>query len=291
MGSMKQTTSFWRELKSYVIVTICLFFFSLGWTGFLIPNHMLGGGVNGIATIIYWLTDISTGIMIFSINALLILISVKSLGWKFSIRTIYSIVVTSVFFSLMQNYFGDTPIIEDKFLSAALGAGMSGVAMGLIFLQGSSTGGTDIIIMLINKYRNITLGRLTLLINVVIVSCSYFVFKDIETLIYSYVVLMISSYTMDLSMMGNKQSVQMFIFSGKAHIIADRIGHEMHRGATFIKGTGWYNHTEHDILMVVVRKTESQQLIRIVKQEDERAFVSVNTVMGVYGKGFDVMKK
>lgn len=197
----------------------------------------------------------------------------------------------SIFFSVLQNYFGDTPLIADKFLSATLGAGLSGVSIGIIFLQGSSTGGTDIIIMLINKYRNITLGRLTLLINVVVVSCSYLVFKDIETLIYSYVVLMISSYTMDLTMTGNKQSVQMFIFSSKAHVIADRIGNEMQRGATFIKGVGWYNKTESDILMVVVRKTESQQLIRIVKQEDEKAFVSVNTVMGVYGKGFDVMKK
>lgn len=288
---MKQTKSFWRDFRSYVIVTISLFFFSLGWTGFLIPNHMLGGGVNGIATIIYWLTSISTGVMIFALNGILILLSIKSLGWKFSIRTIYSIVVMSIFFSVLQNYFGDTPLIADKFLSATLGAGLSGVSIGIIFLQGSSTGGTDIIIMLINKYRNITLGRLTLLINVVVVSCSYLVFKDIETLIYSYVVLMISSYTMDLTMTGNKQSVQMFIFSSKAHVIADRIGNEMQRGATFIKGVGWYNKTESDILMVVVRKTESQQLIRIVKQEDEKAFVSVNTVMGVYGKGFDVMKK
>lgn len=209
---MKQTKSFWRDFRSYVIVTISLFFFSLGWTGFLIPNHMLGGGVNGIATIIYWLTGISTGVMIFALNGILILLSIKSLGWKFSIRTIYSIVVMSIFFSVLQNYFGDTPLIADKFLSATLGAGLSGVSIGIIFLQGSSTGGTDIIIMLINKYRNITLGRLTLLINVVVVSCSYLVFKDIETLIYSYVVLMISSYTMDLTMTGNKQSVQMFIF-------------------------------------------------------------------------------
>ena len=145
--------------------------------------------------------------------------------------------------------------------------------------------------MMINKYRNITLGRLTLFINVAIISCSYFVFRDLELLIYSYVGLMVTSYTMDLTMNGSKQSVQMFIFSQKSDEIADKVGEEIRRGVTMIKGTGWYTKTENNIVMVVVRKTESQRVIRIVKQLDPTAFVSVNTVMGVYGKGFEMMKK
>ena len=101
---------------------------------------------------------------------------------------------------------------------------------------------------------------------------------------------MITSYTMDLTMNGSKQSVQMFIFSSKPTEIADRVGEEVHRGVTMVKGTGWYSKKESDIVMVVVRKTESQRVIRIVKQTDPAAFVSVNTVMGVYGKGFEMMK-
>lgn len=287
---MSSKISIWYEVKSHIIITLALFLSAFAWTGFLIPNQMLGGGVTGLATIVYWVMHIPTGITIFVLNAILIVISFKSLGRRFAISTIYSVVMTSVMFYVLQDYFGDTPLITDRFLSVVLGAGLNGVACGLIFLEGSSTGGVDIIVVMINKYRNVTLGRLSLFINVAIISCSYFVFNNLELLIYSYVGLMITSYTMDLTMNGSKQSVQMFIFSSKPHEIADMVGEEVHRGVTMIKGTGWYSKTESDIVMVVVRKTESQRVIRIVKQLDPSAFVSVNTVMGVYGKGFDVMK-
>lgn len=287
---MKNKISVWYEVKSHIIITLALLLSAFAWTGFLIPNQMLGGGVTGLATIIYWVTKIPTGITIFVLNAILIVISFKSLGRRFAISTIYSVIMTSIMFYVLQEYFGDTPLITDRFLSVVLGAGLNGVACGLIFLEGSSTGGVDIIVVMINKYRNVTLGRLSLFINVAIISCSYLVFNNLELLIYSYVGLMITSYTMDLTMNGSKQSVQMFIFSSKPHDIADMVGEEVHRGVTMIKGTGWYSKTESDIVMVVVRKTESQRVIRIVKQLDPAAFVSVNTVMGVYGKGFDAMK-
>ena len=281
----------WQEVRSHIIITVAIIISAIGWTGFLIPSNMLGGGVTGLATIIYWVTGLPTGISIFALNAILILIAFRSLGRRFALSTIYSVIVTSVVFYILQEYVFLAPIIEDRFLSAVLGAGLNGVACAFIFLEGSSTGGTDIIVMMINKYRNITLGRLTLFINVAIISCSYFVFRDLELLIYSYVGLMVTSYTMDLTMNGSKQSVQMFIFSQKSDEIADKVGEEIRRGVTMIKGTGWYTKTENNIVMVVVRKTESQRVIRIVKQLDPAAFVSVNTVMGVYGKGFGMMKK
>ncbi len=294
---MKKASNTLIEIKNYAVITVCLFVIALGWTAFLIPNHMLGGGVNGIATIVYWVTGISTGITIFVINAVLILFSLKILGWRFGLKTIYCIVVMSLFFSLLQNVFGDVPVISDKFLAAIIGGGIGGFANGIIFLSGGSTGGVDIITMVVNKYRNISLGRFTLAMNLVIIGSSFFVFQDMEILqrveliIYSIVGNFVSSYCMDLAFTGSKQSVQMFIFSSKPQVIADRIGNEIHRGVTIIKGTGWYTKQDGDILMAVVRKTECQPVIRIVKQEDPKAFVSVNTVMGVYGKGFEVMKK
>ena len=287
---MKNKIDIWHEVKSHIIITLAIILSAIGWCAFLIPNQMLGGGITGLSTIIYWLTGIPAGVMIFVLNAILIIISFKSLGRRFALSTIYSVVMTSVVFYFGQEYFGDTPLITDKFLASVLGAGLNGVACGIIFLEGSSTGGTDVIAVMINKYRNVTIGRLSLFINVAVISCSYFVFRDLELLIYSYVGLMITSYTIDLTMNGSKQSVQMFIFSSKPHEIADKVGEEVRRGVTMIKGTGWYSKKESDIVMVVVRKTESQRVIRIVKQMDPAAFVSVNTVMGVYGKGFEMMK-
>ena len=294
---MKNASSILVEIKNYAIITVCLFIIALGWTAFLIPNNMLGGGVNGIATIVYWVTGLSTGYTIFTLNAILIIFSFKILGWKFGVKTIYCIAVMSFFFSLLQNLIGDVPVISDKFLAAIIGGGIGGFANGIIFLSGGSTGGVDIITMVVNKYRNISLGRFTLAMNLVIIGSSFFVFQDLEILqrveliIYSLVGNFVSSYCMDLAFTGSKQSVQMFIFSSKPEIISDRIGNEIHRGVTIIKGTGWYTKQDSDIVMAVVRKTECQRVIRIVKQEDPKAFVSVNTVMGVYGKGFEVMKK
>ena len=298
---MKSKIDIWYEIKSHIIITLAIILSAIGWCGFLIPNQMLGGGVTGLSTIIYWLTGIPTGVMIFVFNAILIVISFKSLGRRFAISTIYSVVVTSVVFYVLQEYFidiikehyGSIPLsgVEHRFLAALLGSALNGVACGIIFLEGSSTGGTDVIAVMINKYRNVTIGRLSLFINVAVITCSYFVYKDLELLIYSYVGLMVTSYTIDMTMNGSKQSVQMFIFTSKPHEIADRVGEEVQRGVTMIKGTGWYSKKESEIVMVVVRKIESQRVIRIVKQMDPAAFVSVNTVMGVYGKGFEMMKK
>lgn len=298
---MKNKIDVWYEIKSHIVITLAIILSAIGWCVFLIPNQMLGGGVTGLSTIIYWLTGIPTGVMIFVFNAILIAISFKSLGRRFAISTIYSVVVTSVVFYVMQeylvdiikNHYGSIPLsgVEHRFLAALLGSALNGVACGIIFLEGSSTGGTDVVAVMINKYRNVTIGRLSLFINVAVITCSYFVYKDLELLIYSYVGLMVTSYTVDLTMNGSKQSVQMFIFTSKPHDIADMVGEEIHRGVTMIKGTGWYSKKESEIVMVVVRKIESQRVIRIVKQIDPAAFVSVNTVMGVYGKGFEMMKK
>ena len=181
---MSSKISIWYEVKSHIIITLALFLSAFAWTGFLIPNQMLGGGVTGLATIVYWVMHIPTGITIFVLNAILIVISFKSLGRRFALSTIYSVVMTSVMFYVLQDYFGDTPLITDRFLSVVLGAGLNGVACGLIFLEGSSTGGVDIIVVMINKYRNVTLGRLSLFINVAIISCSYFVFNNLELLIF-----------------------------------------------------------------------------------------------------------
>ncbi|MBZ0242084.1 MAG: YitT family protein, partial [Bacteroidales bacterium] len=275
--------------KEYAIITFGLFMMAFGWTAFLIPNDLLGGGVSGIATLIYWATDLSTGITIFAVNIVLVLIALRILGFGFGVKTIYSIIVLSVFFSGLQMVFTE-PLVTDKFLSAIVGGILGGASIGIIFTQGGSTGGTDIIAMLVNKYHNISPGKIILFIDVFIISSSYIIFQSIEILVYGFVMMGVASYTIDLVLTGNKQSVQLFVFSAKAQEIADRIGNEMGSGVTFIKGTGWYTKTEHDIIMVIVRKMESPQIFRIVREEDPEAFVSLHTVMGVYGEGFDLIR-
>ena len=265
-------TTILAEIRRYVIITLALLMMAFGWTGFLIPHHVLGGGVSGIATLIFYATGISTGISVFVINGILVLISLKVLGPSFGIKTVYSIIMASVFFSILQHYITDpilagemAPLVDDKFLSSLIGGALAGTAIGIAFTQGGSTGGTDIVAMMVCKYRNISQGKVILFLDVIIIACSYFVVESdkIQTIIYGFVVMGVCSYCID---------------------------NEMHRGVTLIKGTGWYTKREGDILMVVTHKRESQQILRIVKEEDPKAFMTMNTVMGAYGKGFEVIK-
>ncbi|MBP5642760.1 MAG: YitT family protein [Bacteroidales bacterium] len=288
------------EIKRYVIITLALLMMAFGWTAFLIPNHVLGGGVSGIATLIFYATGISTGMSVFVINAILVLISLKVLGPSFGIKTVYSIIVASVFFYVLQRYItepmlaGEMPLfVDEKFLSAIIGGGLAGISIGIAFTQGGSTGGTDIVAMMVCKYRNISQGKVILFLDVIIIGCSYFVVESdkIQTIIYGFVTMGICSYCIDLVLTGNKQSVQAFIFTSHPEKVADRIINEMHRGVTVIKGTGWYTKRDGDILMVVTHKRESQQIFRIVKEEDPKAFMTMNTVMGAYGQGFEMIRK
>jgi len=297
-----------EEVKRYVIITLALLVMAFGWTAFLIPNHILGGGVSGIATLIFYATGISTGISVFVINGILVLISLKVLGPSFGIKTVYSIIMASLFMSFLQHYITEPmllyqtdptavgalkPFVEEKILAAILGGGLAGLAIGVAFTQGGSTGGTDIVAMMVCKYRNISQGRVILLIDILIIGSSYFVIENdkIQTIIYGFVVMGVCSYCIDLVLTGNKQSVQAFIFSSKPNEVAERIVKETNRGVTLIKGTGWYTKHEGDILMVVTHKRESQQILRIVKDEDPKAFMTMNTVMGTYGKGFEEIRK
>ena len=292
-------TTILTEIKRYIIITFALLMMAFGWTGFLIPQHVLGGGVSGIATLIFYATGLSTGISVFVINGILVLISLKVLGPSFGIKTVYSIIMASVFFSILQHFITDpilagemAPLVDDKFLSALIGGALAGTAIGIAFTQGGSTGGTDIIAMMVCKYRNISQGKVILFCDIVIIGCSYFVLETdkIQAIIYGFVVMGICSYCIDLVLTGNKQSIQAFIFTSKPEQVAERIGNELHRGVTLIKGTGWYTKRDGDILMVVTHKRESQQILRIVKEEDPTAFMTVNMVMGAYGKGFEVIK-
>jgi uncharacterized membrane-anchored protein YitT (DUF2179 family) len=276
-------------IRSHLIITFGLFLTALGLTAFLIPAEITGGGITGVSTLIYYGSGFPLGISYLIINAVLVLFAIKILGRSFGVKTIFSVIVLTVFLSLLQQLITE-PIINDAFLSTVLGGILGGAGVGIVFTQGGSTGGTDIIAMIINKYRNISPGRTILYCDVFIIAASYLIFQSIEKIVYGYVAMGITSYTIDLLFTGSKQSVQMFIFSKKYDEIADRIGKEVGRGVTIIDGKGWYTGEETKVLLVMVKKPEASQIFRIIKEIDRDAFMSVNNVMGVYGKGFESIR-
>lgn len=279
-------------LKPYVIITFGLFLYVLAWTTFLIPSGITGGGVSGIGAILYFATGIPVGLTYFVINLFLIGLAIKILGANFGVKTIFGILMASFLFSVMQRLI-TTPLLEDRFMSAIIGGALSGVGIGITFTQGGSSGGTDIIAMIVNKYHNISPGKVILACDVFIIASVLLVMLDktpverLQVVVYGYVAMSITAYAIDAVISGSKQSVQAFVFSKKYAEIADRVTKELGRGVTVIDGEGWYTKERQKVLISMVRKHELSDLYRIVKEIDDEAFISVSLVMGVYGKGFE----
>ena len=302
------------EIKAYIIITIGLLCYALGWDVFLIPNNMVGGGVTGISAVLLYAFNIPVSYSFFVINLVLLLIALKVLGKGFGVKTVYAIVVTSIFLEIVPMFLSETFIQEfaisnGKLLCAIFGGVTSGLGIGLCFSQGGSTGGTDIVALMITKYRNISAGRIILIIDIFIIASSLLLpAKEIfdaagnvigvesagmrlATVLYGYILITACSYTIDLFVSGTKQSLQVFIFSKKYGEIADAVISDLGRGVTLIDAQGWYTKQESKIVMVVVRKTDINMIYKIVKSVDRDAFMSVGSVTGVYGNGFDQIKK
>lgn len=285
-------------VKEYVLISFGLLLYAFAWTGILLPAGAMGGGASGIGLLIYYATGgtnggIPMGITFLLVNAVLVGLASVLISLKFGAKTIYAIGFISVAMSVMQ---GLVPpdllgLGEDKLLSVILGGAVAGFGVSICFAQGGSTGGTDIVAMIINKYKTISYGKILMFCDLIIIGCSLLVFKNITTIIYGYVMVAVFGYTIDAVMAGNRQSTQILIVSPKYEEIASRIYQEMRRGVTLIDGQGWYSKKPTKLVMVVCRKNETSSLFKVIKEVDPGAFMTFGSVMGVYGLGFEALKK
>lgn len=276
--------------KEYVTILFGLALYTLGWTGFLLPHQITTGGITGLAALVYFANGLPVAVTYLSINLVLLIISIRMFGWKFSFRTIIGVAILTLFLSVAQNYIHKPLLVNQPFMACVIGGLLAGAGVGTVLTANGSTGGTDIIALIVNKYRNITPGRAMLYSDLIIICSSYFLFHSVDKIIYGLTSLVVSTYAVDMVLNGDRQSVQFFIFSSKFESIAERINNEAHRGVTVLDGMGWYSKEPAKVLCVMARKNESVKIFRIVKQEDPNAFVSQGSVIGVYGKGFDIMK-
>lgn len=280
-----------RETRDYLMIALGLILYGIGWTVFLLPNDITTGGVPGIASIIYFATGFPVQYTYFSINLVLLLLSIRILGWKFSIKTVFAVFTLTFFLSIIQKLAEGVVLLHDQpFMACVIGASLCGGGIGIAFSSNGSTGGTDIIAAIINKYRDITLGRVILVCDLIIISSSYFALKDWEKVVYGYVTLYICSFVLDQVVNSARQSVQFFIISEKYAEIAHQINIYPHRGATVINASGFYSGKEQKMLFVLAKKRESTIIFRLIKDIDPNAFVSQSAVIGVYGEGFDRIK-
>lgn len=294
-------------VKEYALVSVGVISYALGWTIFLLPNNLVGGGVSGFASILMYATGIPMGITYFVLNILLLIIGTKILGTGFGGKTIYAIFATSILLSIMPNlipmeFIHDFAVSNGKMICTLLGGVIAGVGIGLTMSQGGSTGGTDIIALVWCKYHPSSPGRVILIIDIGIIASSLLfpsytdsgellpLAEKLAVVVYGLILVTVSGYAVDLYLSGSKQSVQAFIFTKKVAEMADAIAFDMKRGVTVIPAKGWYSKEEKQVIMVVTRKADLNILLRFVKAIDPDAFLSVSTVMGVYGQGFDTIK-
>lgn len=280
-----------HEAKDYVMIALGMILYGIGWTVFLLPNDITTGGVPGIASIVYFATGLPVQYVYFSINFILLLLAIRILGWKFSIKTIFAVFTLTFFLSAIQQVTQGITLLDDQpFMACVIGASFCGSGIGIAFSSNGSTGGTDIIAAIINKYRDITLGKVMLICDLIIISSSYFVLKDWEKVVYGYVTLYICSFVLDQVVNSARQSVQFFIISDKYEEIGKRINIYPHRGVTVINASGFYTGKEIKMLFILAKKRESGIIFHLIKEIDPNAFVSQSAVIGVYGEGFDRIK-
>ncbi len=288
------TKKIYQETKAYLIISLGMLLYAFAWVGILLPAKVMGGGVSGVGMLIYYASGnlIPIGYSYFVINAILITIGIMIIGPRFGAKTFFAMILNSVALVVMQEYMpvDMLGLVDDKLLSAILGGAICGFGIGICFGQGGSTGGTDIIAMIVNKYREISIGKVIMICDVVIVGCSYFVFGDVTAIIYGYITMATVGYTIDLVMQGNQQSCQILVFSRNYDQISDRIVNEVRRGVTLLDATGWYTKKAQKVILVMCRKQEASIVYRIIKEEDHNAFISSTLTSGVYGQGFDTLK-
>ncbi len=285
-----------KFLKEYLIMAFGMFLYSFAWIGCVIPADGTGGGATGLSLVVATLlkeyagVSVQIGTIAFFINALLLLVAGFIVGWNFGIKTIYCVVMISIGLNFWESVLppGDFLHLE-RILAVILGGILAGIGIALCFSQGGSTGGTDIVAMIINKYRTISYGKILIYSDFVIIASSMLVGYKIDTVIYGYVLTGIVGYTVDMIMAGNQQSNQVFIVTNDYEKMAEAIATNVHRGVTLIDSEGWYSKQHSKIVMVVCRKRETSMLLKFVKTVDPKAFITVGSVMGVYGLGFQTI--
>ena len=288
----------WKIVMQYLFIVLGIMLYCFSWTVFLVPKHIIGGGVVGLATIVYYLTGFPMGITNFVVNGILLIIGYRILGGKFGLNTIIGMTTASLSLILFQQVLEVNNMEYFKFENmelftrAVLGGALSGIGIGICFVNGGNSGGSDIIALIVTKYRNVSPGSVILVVDAIVIAGTLLVPNGlgVEGMVYCYIVLVTFTYTLDLVVEGRKQTYQITIMSQLNEQIADAIGNEFKRGVTLLNGWGWYTKKDQKVLLVIAQKKDKVEIMRLVKAIDPNAFISVAKTQGVYGKNFDTIK-
>lgn len=288
-----------RLVREYILMAVGLLIYSFGWIACIKPMEVAAGGGTGLSMIIshtaseMWGSDLGVGAVFLILNAILLIISGFTVGWNFGFKTLYCIVVASGFMAWMEPYLlahyppvGDVIGLDDKLLTIILGALLAGAGMAICFSAGGATGGTDIIAKIFHKYWGVPYGKVIIYTDILIIGSTLLLGYTLSDVIYGYIVTVVVGTTVDLLMSGSQQSNQIFIITADYDRMAEAMLHEANRGVTLIDAKGGYSAHETRIVMVVCYKRDAGHILRIARDVDPKAFVTIASVSGTYGEGF-----
>jgi len=287
----------WGFLKDFFAINLGMAIYALGWAAFLLPYHITTGGMTGMFAILYYLTKFPISAAVLIANGVLLLISIKPLGWKFVGKSAYAAVALSFFLEMAQQMMTDDAgnLIQilgegQDSMACVLGAILNGLGIGIVFLSGGSTGGWDIIAALVNKYRNISFGRALLILDFMVIASCWPIFHDVRMVVFGYITLVVYTYALDMLINSARQDIQFIIFTNKPNEICQRIISETSHSVTSMNGEGFYSHQEIKVLITIVHKREAVTILRLIQETDPGAFVSQSRAEGVYGNGFKTIR-
>lgn len=282
-----------QTVKDYFFISFGILLYAIGFNAFILPERVVMGGMTGVSSLLYYAFNLPPGIMLWIMNVALLILAYKALSKQFVIRTIVGVTIMSFFIDALRPLFIANPIItagEDKFMHVLIGGMMGGAGLGIVFSHNGSTGGTDILVALLGKYTRMSFGRAMQMIDMCIISSSYFLFHSTELVVYGLCFTFVAAYVCDYVINGTRQTVQFLIISKKYDEIADIVNKRMHRGVTVIQGMGWFKKSDVKLLIILTRKYESQEVFNTIKRIDPNAMVSQSFCQGVFGEGFDKIK-
>ena len=272
------------EIKNLLMIAAAALIYAVGISLFLDPNQLAPGGVTGIAVILNRLTNIETGTLYFLLNVPIVLLGIWKFGVRFIVKTFYAITMVSVFTNLLGNY---GALTDDLLIAGAAGGVLIAVGIGLIFKAGATTGGTDILIKILRqKYRHLKTGFLFLVTDIIIVSISGLVFKNLNIVFYALMTVVISGKALDYVLYGGDEAKMMFIMTDEAKKISDRLMKELEVGVTYLHGEGGWTGNEKKVVFTMVPNRLGAEVQDIVKHEDPSAFMVVTSANEIYGEGY-----
>lgn len=273
----------WKERKKYGIIFASAVLYAFSVALILKPNQLAPGGASGLAIMISYFTGIKTGTIILILNIPLIIAGVRAFGKEFLYGTMFAIFINSIFVNLFEEF--PAPL-HDMFLASVCGGTLDAVSLGIILRQGGTTGGTDIVAKILRKRMpQFEMGKLFILVDMVVVALSAFVFGNIENAIYSAICVVITGQVMDRILYGGQGARMLFIMSDSAEKISRRLI-DMDMGITYLKGRGGYTDREKNVIICVMRKRLLPAALKMIREEDEKVFMIVTLAEKVVGEGY-----